>query len=79
MCWIGRFGVPHNFAPKLKKHYVRMTIPLITGFLAVGAFAVFFYKTTQMDIAGSIVTAVVCAGVLALLITGAIFAGQLFG
>jgi hypothetical protein len=56
-----------------------MTIPLATGFLTIGAIAVFFYKTTKMDIAGSIITAVVCAGVLALLITGAIYGGQVFG
>ena len=75
------FGLraPHNLAPKLKKLYIHMTIPLITGLLAVGAFAVFFYKTTKMDIAGSIITAVVCAGVLALLIIGAIYAGQVLG
>jgi hypothetical protein len=56
-----------------------MTLGLITGLLTVGAFAVFFYKTTKMDIAGAIIAAVVCAGVLALLITGAIYAGQVFG
>jgi hypothetical protein len=55
-----------------------MILPLITGFLTVGAFAAFFYKTTGMDITGAIIAAVVCAGVLALLITGAIYAGALF-
>ena len=56
-----------------------MILSVVTGLLVVGAFAVFFYKTAKMDIAGSIITAVVCAGVLAPLITGAILAGQLFG
>ena len=56
-----------------------MTIPVLTGLLVVGILTAFFYKTTQMDITGAIVTAVVCAGVLALLITGAIYAGQVFG
>ena len=55
-----------------------MILPLITGFLTVGAFAVFFYKTTKMGIAGAIITALICSGVLALVITGAIYAGQLF-
>jgi hypothetical protein len=77
--WIVRFGTQYNFAPKLKKQYDPMTFPLITGLLTVGAFAVFFYKTTKMDITGSIIAALVCAGVLALLIAGAISAGQILG
>ena len=38
-----------------------MILSVVTGLLVVGAFAVFFYKTAKMDIAGSIITAVVCA------------------
>lgn len=67
------------FAPKLKKHYVSMIIPVLTGLLVVGILTTFFYKSVKMDIAGAIVTAVICAGVLALLITGAIYAGQVLG
>jgi len=53
-------------------------ILLITGLLATGAFAAFLYKTTLLDIGGSITAAVVCAGVVALLITGAIYGSRLF-
>ena len=56
-----------------------MIIPVLTGLLVVGILTAFFYKSVKMDIAGSIVTAVVCSGLLALLITAAIYAGQLFG
>ena len=56
-----------------------MILSVVTGLLVVGILAVFFYKTAKMDIAGSIIAAVVCAGVLALLIAGAIHGGQLFG
>jgi hypothetical protein len=55
-----------------------MTFPLITGVLTVAAFAVFFYKAAKMDITGSIIAALICAGVLALLITAAIYGGQAF-
>ena len=56
-----------------------MIIPVLTGLLVVGILTAFFYKSTKMDIAGSIVTAVICAGVLALLIAGAIYAGEALG
>ena len=79
MFWNIGFGAQYNFAPKLKKHYVRMILSAVTGLLVVGILAVFFYKTAKMDIAGSSVAAVVCAGILALLIAGAIYAGRLFG
>ena len=76
MFWNVRLSTLYDFAPKLKKHYVPMIIPLITGLLTVGAFAVFFYRSTKMDLTGSIITAVVCAGVLALLIAAAIYGGE---
>ena len=56
-----------------------MMISLITAFLLVGILTAFFYKTVKMDIAAAIASAVVSAGILALLIVGVIYAGQLFG
>jgi hypothetical protein len=56
-----------------------MIIPALTGLLVVGILTAFFYKSVKMDIAGAIITAVISAGILALLITGAIYAGQVLG
>ena len=55
-----------------------MIIPALTGLLVTGVVTTFFYKTVKMDIAGAIIAAVICTGVLALLVTGAIYAGQAF-
>ncbi len=56
-----------------------MIIPLIAGFLVFVLAGLFFRRTMDLDIGGSIVAAVVSVGVLALLVTAAIYAGQLFG
>jgi hypothetical protein len=77
--WNVRFGTEYDFAPKLKKYYVGMIVPVVAGLLIVAVLSVFFYRTAKMDIAGSIITAAICAGLLALLVTAAIYAGQIFG
>ena len=77
--WCIGFDLRYKFAPKLKKYYVGMIIPALTGLLVVGILTAFFYKSVKMDIAGAIITAVISAGILALLITGAIYAGQVLG
>lgn len=56
-----------------------MIVPVVAGLLIVAVLSVFFYRTAKMDIAGSIITAAICAGLLALLVTAAIYAGQIFG
>ena len=55
-----------------------MIVPVVAGLLIVTVLAVFFYRTAKMDVVGAIISAAVCAGLLALLIIAAIYAGQIF-
>jgi hypothetical protein len=54
-----------------------MTILLVALVLTV-IVALFCYRTLDFDVAGSIIAGVLGAGALALVIAGAIYAGQLF-
>jgi hypothetical protein len=56
-----------------------MIFPIAVGFLLVVILAVFFYRSTSMDLTGALVTALVSAAVLALLAAAAISVGQMFG
>jgi len=55
-----------------------MIILALASLAIVAILAVFFYRTADMDIVGAIIAAVVSAGVLALLVTGAIYVSELF-
>jgi hypothetical protein len=55
-----------------------MLILVTAGVFVVVLLALFFYRTVDMDIAGSIFAALLSIGLLGVLITGAIFAGRLF-
>jgi len=55
-----------------------MIVLVAAGALVVGLLILFFYRTVDMDIAGSIVAALFSTGLLGALIAGAIYAGELF-
>ena len=79
MFWNARLRAEYHFAPKLKKYYVSMILLAVVGLVVVAILTRFFYRSVRMDIAGAILTALVCTAILALLVAGAIYGGQIFG
>ena len=55
-----------------------MIISLIAGLLVFIGAGLFFRRIMDLDIGASMVAGLISVGVLALLVTGAIYAGELF-
>ena len=56
-----------------------MILLAVVGLVVVAILTRFFYRSVRMDIAGAILAALVCTAILALLVAGAIYGGQIFG
>jgi hypothetical protein len=55
-----------------------MTLLIFAGGFVVAIASIFFYRTVDMDLAGSIIAGVIASGLLGLVIEGAVYAGRLF-
>ena len=55
-----------------------MTISLIAGFLVFVLAGLFFRRTMDLEVGASIIAALISVGVLALLVTASIYAGEFF-
>ena len=54
-------------------------ILVVVGLVTFGIMAAFFYRTARLDIAGSIISALLASGLLGVLILAIVYAGALFG
>jgi hypothetical protein len=55
-----------------------MIVLVVAGVCVFGLLSLFLYRTADMDIAGSIIVALLSTAVLGALIVGAIYATKLF-
>jgi hypothetical protein len=55
-----------------------MTLLLITGAVVVLILGIFFYRTANLDIAGSIIAALICTALLGFLFAVTIYGSRLF-